>query len=563
MTFLFTEVSTSSPDEVRRNRLLTTPKSKLMSGHSTPIRNKIKTDSSDSPELVYNESPIEPLTQNPPNEVGWDYQRPIGKEDDVKITDSIDISRTPKRNHLLSKKRNSNSPLLYKPLKKKLIQEEQKQVIAGFMAELKAIEINAKKIGEQNTDPQKTDTEQESQLIVEMDSQPSDESDIKLQVSANTDESPGQSKIAVTNKNYEALLDDSIEEVMVMCSQEVEAKEFEMQKAQNIIPPQQYSSNSSREKSSSRTSLNSSSEKVPSNKSKENVQPSNGNIFNDMSSKSSSSSKAESGSLEIPDDSLDELFVEIDDKDFMKSANTETHINSVNKTVKSSNKSYTKSSSTAVTSGTTSKSSATQNKFFQSKGIVSAQPQSSSVSIQNKIVNTKANYGYLNKNYVTGSSNSKISLKSENTHNNYKNNETRLFKAKSFSDSSFLHQSSGSNNLGHRSHSNLNMNSGIQQKPQYQNSVFQNSGSSYSCNSGSENKTWRRVQSSLSISKSNESTQSTQQSTKLNSRGGSQLFTPAEIERKRQEAMMKREAKLKLQLTNQQIKRPMHNSVKR
>jgi hypothetical protein len=554
-------------------KLTTTPGSKSYTDHSTPIQNRCKMDC-DSPDLTYNESPIEPLTQHPPNEVGWNYQRIILKEDDVKTPISMEISRTPKRSVLLHKKRNSNSPLLYKPLKKKLIQEEQQEHMAGFMAELKAIELKAKKIGEKNSEvPSKFTNELESQLIIELDSQPIDYSDIKLQVSAIIDESPPKENINL-KKSYKALLDDSIEDIMVLCSQEVEAKEFGIKRKHCTT-----SNNTSQEKNCLRTSPDSNLEKMCENLSQENQQSLNNNeqFIGDIISPPN---KKDSGSLEIPDDSFDEFFVGIDDKDIAKNGNNNFSINNLYKSVVQNNKFNTKCKS--ATSTIASKINTIQNKFFQSKnssyitlskGISATScnyvnnSQSSNALVQNKVINTKASFGYLNKNYVRNNNSSGYESQTQNSDssNSIKSNNTRLFKAKSYSDSNFLHQNTSNNNIGNSYMSNSNFNTHLikQQKEQSKNSVNQNVKSNYYVTDCTlQNKSWRRIQSSPSIDKSNIKQQSNVN--RLSNNEGSQLLsTAAEIERKRQEAIMKREAKLKMKFDHMSLKRPIQNPIKR
>ncbi|XP_014210315.1 ras guanine nucleotide exchange factor P-like [Copidosoma floridanum] len=549
------EMSTSSPDEVRPTHKPTTPRSKsLLAGHSTPIRAKKKIDASDSPELNYNEtneSPIEPLTQHPPNEVGWDYQRPLMKEDGSGSLTSLEINKTPKRSAaLLAKKRNSNSPLLHKPLKKKLIQEEQRENLAGFMEELRAIEMKAKLFGEMNVDDRKIEDHVESQLVIDVDSETSGDSDIKLRVSA--DESIGKKPSPTVNKNTDEFMDDSIEDMLVMCSQQVEAEEFGIQAAPSAI----QSSTSTLRFIQAPQVCSTGSEKPLKTGAKENCQPLNNNTkVNESLDKNSSSGKGDSNSLEIPDDSFDDFMVEFDDKDFCQNSETETVISNVHKPRKNS---------TPVV--TTSKSSITQNKFFQHKNsvcikqtkIISSNsscniPVTSSASIQNKVVNTNANFGYLNQNYVKNYNSSGFISQTQSSNNSDNNNETRLFKSKSYSDSHFLNQSN--------SVKNSTTKSVITQKPENKSLVEQSKSSS-----NSDVKSWRRVQSSSSLSESSVNKNSQQLSNRetSNSEGSLPLSTPAEIERKRQEAIMKREARLRMRLNSVTIQnRPMYNTTKR
>ncbi|XP_011498792.1 PREDICTED: GATA zinc finger domain-containing protein 8-like [Ceratosolen solmsi marchali] len=562
------EIGTSSSDEVKVIKLAATPRSKSYVDHSTPIKNRCNIDCGDSPDMNYNESPLEPLTQHPPNEVGWDYQRIIKKDEGAKSPISMEISRTPKRSVLLPKKRNSNSPLLYKPLKKKLIQEEQQEHMAGFMAELKAIEMKAKQIGEKNTEVvSNAKDETESRLIVELDSQPTDCSDIKLQVSAIQNESSIEDTMDI-KKSYNALLDDSIEDIMVLCSQEVEAKEYGNTKMQY--------NNSSQEKS---MSPDASLEKTCITLFKENQRSLNNNerLIGD---KNSPTNKKESGSLEIPDDSFDEFFVGIDDKDIGKS--NQVPIDNSCKSVGQNSKTNGNNKSVGASTLNSQKNSS-QNKFFQSKNSTYiALPkgssatnnytnnfQTSNASVQNKVINTKASFGYLNKNYVRNNNSSGYESQTQNSDSNSsistKSSNTRLFKAKSYSDSNFLHQNNSNNNIGnnYKSNSNFNLNSAQQEKEQIKSSVSQNVKSNYyDSNYTLQGKSWRRIQSSSSIDKSIIDQQSNVH--RISNCDRSQLLsTAADIERKRQEAIMKREAKLKIKFDHMSLKRSIQRPIKR
>lgn len=526
--------------------------------------------------MDYNESPIEPLTQHPPSEVGWDYQRPVSKEDDINSPNAMDITKTPKRGALLSKKRNSNSPLLYKPLKKKLIQEEQQESMAGFMKELRAMEMRAKEIkdkkGEKSETLPKTEDNTESQLVVEMDSQPSDDSDIKLQVSVNAEESFHQGKITTAMKNYTALLDDSIEDIMVMCSQEVEAKEFGDQRNQPVVETKnQPIADASKEKMPLKPSPNSSLEKMFKNLAKENVQPLNNTdkFISDTSSKNSSTSKGDSASLEIPDDSFDDFFVEIDDIDFCKNVNSEIQIGS------GANKSSAKSMSTINSTVPSSNTATSQNNNLQSKASTYtvqtknmalatynciSDSQASSASVQTKVVNTKANFGYLNKESYAMRNTNSSDLYSQSQSSKTTSNDARLFKSKSYSDSNFQQRNSVTNFGNTRSTSNLGI-SANQQKGQSMTSIYPNSKSSYCTGLSAGSKGVRRIQSSSSLGNPNTYNNISQRSS-VNSSSRSQ-FTPAEIERKRQEAIMKREAKMKTKSNNPTLSRPTQNSIRR
>ncbi|KAJ8673444.1 hypothetical protein QAD02_004706 [Eretmocerus hayati] len=540
------EITASSSSEVKKSKISLTPQPNVQSNHSTPIHQKFKLDQTNSPDLNYNDSPIGTLTQHTPNEVGWDYHRPTIKDDNKKSSSSTDLNKTPKRSVHLSKKRNSNSPLLYKPVKKKLIQEKQQESMAGFMAELKAIEEKTKKKGEKSAEAADKVDDLESQLVIDMNSQNADDSDMRLQVSTNTDESPKSNRLLIVNKNLNVLLDDSIDEEMVLCSQEVEERVLQSER--------RVSSGSSRNSHPKLVSTSDPNvEAAPGNSLKENLQPdSEGKTSTEATSITSVTSR-EGSSLEIPHDSFDDLLVGFNDEDFCKDVNTEMEIDSVGSSVKISNKNPAISATSSTVSTMSSKSNTVQNKFFTSKslghneikkvssGHIYSVSHTSSATVQNKIVNSNASFGYLNNDYKR--SNSVLGNDPQSGANSSTNQDVRLLKSKSFSDSSFSPSKANRavdmnqlNNGLHDSHSNSNPSA---------------------CPVGS--KGWRRIHSSSSIDGPN----SSQRSNSSSSEYSKPISTPAEIARKRREAELRREAKLKMQLCNTAISRQQQFPIKR
>ncbi|XP_076284505.1 uncharacterized protein LOC143211007 [Lasioglossum baleicum] len=192
-----------------------------LSGHSTPIRRKEYIyDTEESPDLYYNCSPIsQPCTQDGGNEIAWDWQVPVPKGSNDKSKPQTNLVETPKRTRQLQKKRNSNSPLLQKPLKRKQIKIENMENIGKLAAELRALTERMESI-KGNSEIQ---TERESKLVIELDSE--SDKDLLMDVNADND----KSKITVANadekdSNYKEFFDDSIEDSMVKCSQEIEEK---------------------------------------------------------------------------------------------------------------------------------------------------------------------------------------------------------------------------------------------------------------------------------------------------------------------------------------------------
>nr|XP_003705212.1 PREDICTED: dentin sialophosphoprotein-like [Megachile rotundata] len=201
-------------------------------GHSTPIRRKdYAPDVEDSPELDYHCSPISlPCTQDGGNEISWDWQTPSTKTSSEKFKSKNSHVQTPKRSKHLQKKRNSNSPLLPKPLKRKQVKMENIENIGKLTAELKALTEKMKNIQENcNNDviPDRNDTEYESdsKLLIEFDTEINN--DIMIEIVDN--DKSKISEVIMNNNNkkgssYEDLFDDSIDDSMVRCSQEIEEK---------------------------------------------------------------------------------------------------------------------------------------------------------------------------------------------------------------------------------------------------------------------------------------------------------------------------------------------------
>ncbi|KZC06195.1 hypothetical protein WN55_10104 [Dufourea novaeangliae] len=201
-----------------------------LSGHSTPIRKKnYAFDVEDSPELDYHCSPISlPCTQDGGNEIAWDWQVSVTKCSNDKSKCETTAVETPKRTKQLQKKRNSNSPLLQKPLKRKQVKMENIENIGKFTAELKALSERMKTM-QQNGNSHSTvndddnQAEHETRLLLEADSESND--DIMLEIGVNNKSTINT--ISTNNnkkENYEDLFDDSVNDSMVKCSQEIEEK---------------------------------------------------------------------------------------------------------------------------------------------------------------------------------------------------------------------------------------------------------------------------------------------------------------------------------------------------
>ncbi|XP_017883542.1 suppressor of Mek1-like [Ceratina calcarata] len=217
----------------------------IVSGHSTPIqKEKFASNVEDSPELDYRYSPISmSCTQEGGNEVAWDWHTPVKKSSHDKLKLENNVIETPKRTKQLQKKRNSNSPLVRKPLKMKQVKIADREDIGKFTAELIALN---EKIGsiQQNCDGDRNSgfdirCELDSKLMIESDNESND----NIMANENIDVDHNKAEVkenidsvhTINNNNvekstnYQDLFDDSIEDSMVKCSQEVEEK-FNLQK---------------------------------------------------------------------------------------------------------------------------------------------------------------------------------------------------------------------------------------------------------------------------------------------------------------------------------------------
>lgn len=217
----------------------------VVSGHSTPIRKENRASNmEDSPELDYRYSPISmPCTQENGNEVAWEWHTPVkkGSQDKLKLGNNL---RSPKRTQLVQKKRNSNSPLLHKPLRKKQVKMADTEDIGKFTAELMALNEKIGSIQQNNNNDCNNAFDIKdalnSKLLIESDN----DSNNDIMAEGVPDDKVEEKKEIdsvnnITNNNFENhpnyldLFDDSLEDSMVKCSQEVEEK-FNLH--QNIKP---------------------------------------------------------------------------------------------------------------------------------------------------------------------------------------------------------------------------------------------------------------------------------------------------------------------------------------
>ncbi|XP_015601733.1 bromodomain-containing protein DDB_G0270170 isoform X2 [Cephus cinctus] len=196
-------------------------------GHSTPIRNSDNSHLDESSD--FGTPLLLPCTQDGCNEVAWDWHSPIAKPSENRTKNYKALNATPKRSSTVEKRRivKPNSPLFYNPTRL-LIKTHNTEGIGKFAAELKAlrdqINMGQKAVDELPIPETNEENETSSQLLIDMDTQDLEDLDIKLQVTNEEEKSVLQKENAQTNSSYEELFDDSIEDCMVRCSQEVEER---------------------------------------------------------------------------------------------------------------------------------------------------------------------------------------------------------------------------------------------------------------------------------------------------------------------------------------------------
>ncbi|XP_044011641.1 probable serine/threonine-protein kinase DDB_G0276461 isoform X2 [Aphidius gifuensis] len=193
--------------------------------------NKIEEASNDSPK--YRNSPPR-LTQS--NDVAWDWHSPgIDRTNTSKQGQTFG---TPKSTKLSRNKRNSNSPLLYKPIKRVLIKKDPSNGVKLFKAELQALsnQLDSHNSGQsksestENVDPAKDeiiDNIDISEFNNEIDlheNKTNENIGVDDKNKLNNNKKDDENKSCL-NKSFDQLLNDSIDdEFMVQCSQEVENK---------------------------------------------------------------------------------------------------------------------------------------------------------------------------------------------------------------------------------------------------------------------------------------------------------------------------------------------------
>ncbi|XP_018357648.1 PREDICTED: dual specificity protein kinase splB-like isoform X2 [Trachymyrmex cornetzi] len=237
-------MTTSDKVNKRNDKKIDSPQScqqQSTSGYSTPITKKRNTnvDKEDSPDFDYSPSPILPtFTQEGGNEVAWDWQSSMSRTPENSSKKRNVHCETPKGTKLFQRKRISNSPLLYKPLKRKTIKMENIENIGQFAAELQALNERMRII-KQNDNNHSNDCVEKKEVPMltnisdkEETSNVQDDIQNSIEKRSNGNEQRNNS-VGGTNDNtskketsgaYDDLFDDSVDDDIIRCTQEIEEK---------------------------------------------------------------------------------------------------------------------------------------------------------------------------------------------------------------------------------------------------------------------------------------------------------------------------------------------------
>lgn len=192
--------------------------------HGTPVTSRQGANNAEEslePDL-YSSPVLPPCTQEGGNEVAWDWQNSPESRNKKRNVHC----ETPKGTKLLQKKRNSDSPLLYKPIKRKTINMESIENIGQFAAELQALTEKMSVIKHIDQNHLDNQVEKEEVPILA-------DTNIKEEVPTIEDKQNCVGEINdhkendyVSKKeaNYDDLFDDSIDDDMIRCTQEIEEK---------------------------------------------------------------------------------------------------------------------------------------------------------------------------------------------------------------------------------------------------------------------------------------------------------------------------------------------------
>lgn len=140
-----------------------------ISNHSTPVTSRQNANNAEEAlEPNHYQSPLLlPCTQEGGNEVAWDWHNSQKKTPESKNKKHNVHCETPKGTKLLYKKRNSDSPLLYKPLKRKTINMENIENIGQFAAELQALTKKMSVIKHNDQDHSNNQAEKEELILAD------------------------------------------------------------------------------------------------------------------------------------------------------------------------------------------------------------------------------------------------------------------------------------------------------------------------------------------------------------------------------------------------------------
>lgn len=164
------------------------------------------------------------FTQSSVSDVAWDWHSPRTNQNNKNHKKLGEFLHTPKGSRSTRKKRNLNSPPIFKPNKRKLLKMDNAAKPTSLEEELQALSNQLKPDDEQSHEF--TESSDIDDFDNGIESNPNKSSADKMTIGHNeitTNINGFQSKLC-TKKSLECLFDDSIDDCMIRCSQEIEEK---------------------------------------------------------------------------------------------------------------------------------------------------------------------------------------------------------------------------------------------------------------------------------------------------------------------------------------------------
>ncbi|XP_008550583.1 uncharacterized protein DDB_G0287625 [Microplitis demolitor] len=207
------------------NKVDETTKEKVNSTPSTPKKSKPPDSSSETPDSDYHD--VFSLTQDKSIDVTWDWNStPSRKKNN---------DRTPRRSTLIHKKRTSNSPLLYNPTKRKIIRKDNSNDLDKLKADMIALqatialETNLSNSADESSAGQSNNINNDGDGDKDVDIPEEfkfddDFNDESVLVVSLPDTVIAKDSDVGKNNDIDDMFDDSMNDTMIRCSQEIEEK---------------------------------------------------------------------------------------------------------------------------------------------------------------------------------------------------------------------------------------------------------------------------------------------------------------------------------------------------